>query len=67
MGSICFEVREMNPQVFYEKMKRLRGDNDDYDKELTHDAMDNLMCEVLTELGYEDGVKVFQETDKWYA
>lgn len=67
MGSICFEVREMNPQEFYEKMKRLRGDNDDYDEELTHDAMDNLMCEVLTELGYEDGVKVFQETDKWYA
>lgn len=57
----------MNPQEFYKKMKRLRGNNDDYDEEATHKAMDNLMCEVLTELGYEDGVKVFKETYKWYA
>ena len=60
----------MNPQVFYEKMKRLSNElNREFgmDEEDVHCAMDKLMCEILVEFGYEDGVKVFQETDKWYA
>ena len=37
------------------------------DKEVAHIAADNLMCELLEELGYVDGVKVFYDTNRWYA
>lgn len=37
------------------------------DEEDIHYDMDNLMCEVLTELGYGDGVKVFRNEPKWYS
>lgn len=45
----------MDPHEFYER------------EEVCHCEMDDLMCQVLTELGYGDGVKVFDETPKWYA
>ena len=37
------------------------------DKEDCHDAMDGLMCKVLTQLGYGEGVDIFNDTPKWYA
>jgi hypothetical protein len=33
----------------------------------SHVAMDILMCELLRELGYEEGVKVFERAEKRYA
>lgn len=43
------------------------GDSAVYDLESTHIAMDNLMCEVLRSLGYDEGVDIFLNTEKWYA
>ena len=37
------------------------------DKELRHIRMDILMCNMLIMLGYGEGVKIFEETKKWYA
>lgn len=31
-----------------------------------HIAADELMCEVLKSLGYQDGVRAFEHMDKWY-
>lgn len=66
MGSICFEVKRMDPQRFYEKMADIR-DQYKNDIEEKHFQMDNLMCETLRELGYNAGVTVFENTDLWYA
>lgn len=33
----------------------------------THISMDYLMCTVLRELGYDEGVDIFMNTEKWYA
>ena len=38
-----------------------------YDKEEMHVVMDAYLLQVLEELGYEEGVKIFEETPKWYA
>lgn len=54
----------MNPEEFYKKMLNLL---DDYDIEDGHYAMDELMCEALKSLGYEKGVKVFENAERWYA
>ena len=52
------------PQEFAEKMKSLAVSND---TENRHSDMDALMCETLRTLGYEEGVEIFENTDKWYA
>lgn len=56
----------MNPEEFYEKMLQLKNDFGG-DEEEVHINMDNLICELLSTLGYGDGVDVFDETNKWYS
>ena len=37
----------------------------EHDKEALHGRMDNLMAKVLTELGYGEGVAIFENTELW--
>ena len=37
------------------------------DPEIRHSEADALMKKVLRQLGYEAGVIIFEEMDKWYA
>lgn len=54
------------PKEFYEKMLQLKN-NFEGDAEAVHINMDDLMCKLLSTLGYGDGVEVFCETGKWYS
>jgi hypothetical protein len=54
----------MSPEVFAEKMKNIFKN---YDTEMAHVEADELMAEVLSSLGYEEGVKIFLSKEKWYA
>lgn len=65
MGSICFEEREMDSFEFYEKMMEIK-EKCKGDPELCHIRMDELMCELLIDLGYESGVDVFNSIERWY-
>ena len=40
---------------------------DRLDPEMSHIKADRLMCELLTELGYGEAVKIFEEMEKWYS
>lgn len=59
----------MTPEEFAQRMK------DTYehfwvekeDEELVHGAMDDLMCNLLRQLGYSEGIDIFENTPKWYA
>lgn len=53
----------MTPQEFKEKMLSLRSG----DEEMAHYQMDNMICVLLRELEYDDGVDVFEAQEKWYA
>lgn len=55
----------MTPKEFEDKMKLIRDDSKD--EEDCHFAMDALMCGLLCDLGYKKGIKIFEETDKWYS
>jgi len=61
----------MTPEEFKQEMdKRSKTPWPDWhgiDQEAAHSAMDDLMCQVLEELGYVDGIKIFKAADKWYA
>ena len=37
------------------------------DVEMAHMEADDLLCELLIELGYGEGVKVFDNMHKWYS
>ena len=38
-----------------------------YDEEQAHSNADNLLCDLLRELGYGDVVAKYDEVEKWYA
>ena len=54
----------LTPAKFEDEMKKLL---DTKDLELRHKAADRLMCKALSDNGYEVGVKVFEEMEKWYS
>jgi hypothetical protein len=56
----------MTKEEFYYEMLQLKEQYGDYE-ELFHSLADDLMCNLLVELGYEAGVDVFLETPKWYS
>lgn len=55
----------MTPCEFHEKMLELQKMSCPEER---HIAMDELMCEVLKELGYRDGVEVWENTTPmWFG
>lgn len=56
--------KEFSAKGFANEMRRLyKMDN----PEEAHYKADVLMCELLTELGYSEGVEIFKEMYKWYS
>lgn len=56
----------MTPQEFADRMRAIFSEHAK-DKEAAHSVADDLLCEVLREFGYAEGVEVFEEAEKWYA
>lgn len=62
-----FEVSEKpTPKEFSKVMNKILEDSR-YDAESVHYGMDLLLCYTLKALGYEEGVKIFEDTDMWYS
>ena len=64
--------RIMTPEEFAKKMKKisdnLKYQNDAYyDEEDAHMQMDDLMSDLLRQLGYGEGIDIFDNTSKWHA
>lgn len=62
----CPLVEIPDPKIIAAKMQLIK-ETKGYDEEIGHIKADYLMCELLTELGYEEAVKIFEEMEKWYA
>ena len=54
------------PEEFKTQMQKIR-DTVGGDEEVAHADMDDLMAKVLVELGYHDGIAIFDKQAKWYA
>ena len=50
-----------------ETIKRLREAAADFDTEAAHGIADDILCELLTSLGYGDVVEAWNKVEKWYA
>lgn len=55
------------PKPFAEKLKALRKLADSKDIECAHIEADDLLCEILLDLGYDKIVEAYEAIDKWYA
>ena len=55
----------MTPEQFRDRMKQI-SDECGWDAERAHGDMDDLMCDVLSELGYQEGVAIFYAQNKLY-
>ena len=54
----------MSPQCFADAMQTIMTFED---TECGHIHADDLMCYLLRQLGYSEGVDVFENADKWYS
>ena len=56
----------MTPEQFREAMKEIDAKYG-ADTEGAHALADDLICKVLRELGYGEGIDAFEAMHKWYA
>ena len=60
-------------QEFARRMKEIGGipiegqERTYYDPEGGHEKADSLLCEALRDLGYGEGVEIFETLEKWYT
>jgi len=60
----------MTPEEFRQAMVDIYSESPEdecYDEDVAHGAADYLLCRVLRELGYQDGVDLFERATRWYA
>jgi hypothetical protein len=66
----------MTPEEFKTHMENISKDVMELDDqnpdmpsmiEAAHIKADELMCEILIELGYEEGIKIFKRMEKFYV
>lgn len=50
-----------------EALKKLADAKYNPDKEVAHIRADEVLCELLHGLGFDDVVEAFESIDKWYA
>lgn len=57
---------KITPEEFKEKMLEIYKEKSG-DEEVAHAMMDDLMADLLTELGYGEGIEIFNKQEKWYS
>ena len=55
-------LKNVTEKEYYPNSDFPTGDREDW-----HVEADNILCELLDELGYHDFVEAFEEVPKWYA
>lgn len=58
------ETKKINVGEIKEKLKELQESDD---VELSHYEADQIICNLLNDLGYTDVVKEYDKISKWYA
>lgn len=58
------EAETMTREIALAKLKALLGSGD---VEIAHGVADQVLCDLLTSLGYGDVVAAWDDVEKWYA
>ena len=57
----------MTKKEFADKMYKLLNSDTNFPDEEPHFSADELLCQALTELGYSEGVALYQKINKIYC
>ena len=63
-------MKPPTPEEFYEhmlKIKNMYSIGENQDTEMLHIKFDEYICDVLKSYGFNKGVEVFKNTEKWYS
>jgi hypothetical protein len=62
-------ITSMTPEEFAANMREACQYHyvENNDQEDVHITMDGIMCNLLRDLGYGEGIDIFESTPKWYA
>lgn len=56
----------LSPKEFKEEVEGIIFSTETYDAEVKHRNLDTLMEDLLISLGYEEGIHLIRNTERWY-
>lgn len=60
-------MRKKKEDIIKEAVEKMKECVNNSDTELAHLDADNILCDVLTQLGYKELVDLYEKVNKWYA
>jgi hypothetical protein len=58
--------KEFSAKGFANEMRRIQRAFEDTPDQC-HALMDECMCHLLRELGYGEGIDIYEDTERWYS
>lgn len=60
-------MRKKKADIIKEAVEKMKECVNNGDTEVAHLDADNILCDVLTQLGYKELVDLYEKVNKWYA
>ena len=60
-------MRKKKADIIKEAIEKMKKCVNSGDTEVAHLDADNILCDVLTQLGYKELVDLYEKVKKWYA
>lgn len=60
-------MRKKKTDIIKEAVEKMKECVNNGDTEVAHLDADNILCDVLTQLGYKELVDLYDKVKKWYA
>ncbi len=60
-------MRKKKEDIIKEAVEKMKECVNSGDTEVAHLDADDILCDVLTQLGYKELVDLYEKVNKWYA
>lgn len=60
-------MRKKKADIIKEAVEKMKECVNNGDTEVAHLDADNILCDVLTQLGYKELVDLYEKVKNWYA
>lgn len=60
-------MRKKKADIIKEAVEKMKECVNNGDTEVAHLDADDILCDVLTQLGYKELVDLYEKVNKWYA
>ena len=60
-------TRPITPKEFKDEVEGIVFSTESYGADVKHEMLDELMEDLLISLGYEEGIHLIRNTERWYG